>query len=158
MFTQTDFLVLKMAYPAPAGPQMSKAIGPSIVMKQPSKTPMIRQNTWSSLSSSSSSRIPSSPRRRCPRSVAQRPAALCRGRLTQKRPGFNRFCENWQNWFEIESGRTEREQIDTDVRRGTKQIASQYNVVLIPVSVYCCPNTCVTVYCCPNICVSILLS
>ena len=32
-----------MAWPAPAVPQMSKAMGPSIVMKQPSKMPSMRQ-------------------------------------------------------------------------------------------------------------------
>ena len=34
-----------MACEAPAGPQMSKAIGPSMVMKHPSKRPMTRANT-----------------------------------------------------------------------------------------------------------------
>ena len=33
------------AWEAPAGPQMSYAMGPSIVIKQPSKMPIINENT-----------------------------------------------------------------------------------------------------------------
>ena len=33
-----------IAWDAPEGPQISKAIGPSIVMKHPSKSPMIKEN------------------------------------------------------------------------------------------------------------------